>query len=510
ALEALPLTTSEYQLLLLNKAFSSGSPMLREEAYRQLGGLPMVPDDLGRYVRRGLVTQWLTGALRRPRLETVRAWVRRADPVGKLARTLRLQLAIPYVDAVLALGVAGLTIWTLGAAIPGVWAELALAVSYVAISHLSLLMISTHPRYSWSPRVRLLVPIQVVRNAVTAVFRRQTGHSYRVLGLLVRVSLLVPLAMPGVRDSRALAALAVSAFLLMWPLSALRIVVNDRMPHIALLPLLPAVNAQRRLMRAGAASGRAVAATGRGLYRHRRGIWEGLKGLGFVVLFLGGIAALGLGLTLLSNWITGSDGSSDATPTTTTPTTTTSSSKQQTSSSTSDVDWPLIWTIAGGVVAAVVLALVARHLVIVIRDTRVAHAVGRALPRAEGEVEVAHIIKVIESARSDRVLLNCIAELKRRGMLQRAERVVTFLSDLAATSERSRTEADRTTPHRGTAAKPRVLPAPNCGQDFRDWFTKGSLGTNSTAARRARIVRSLSEEAIDEIARVARLRPASK
>lgn len=512
ALEALPLATPEYQHSLLNQAFSSGSPMLREEAYRQLGGLPKVPDDLGRYVRRGLVTQWLTGALRRPRLETVRAWVLRADPAGKLARTLRLLLAIPYVDAVLALVVAGLTIWRLGAATPGVWAELGLATGYVAVCHLSLLMVATHPHYSWSPRVRLLLPIQVVRNAVMAVFRRQTRHSYRVLGLLVRVSLLVPFAVLGAEDPLALEALAISALLLMWPLSALRAVVNDRVPHVALLPLLPAVNAQRHLVRAGAASGRAVAATGRGLYRHRVGIWEALKGLGIAVFYIalsaGGLVVIGAGLVLLGKWIKGSSGSSAATPTTTT--TTTSSPNPQTSSWTDDVEWPLMWTIAGGVVTAVVLALVVRHLVIVIRDTRVARAVGHALPETEGEVEVAHIIKIIETARGDRVLLNCIAELKRRGMLQRAERVVTFLSDLATTSEQSRTEAGRSKPHEKTGAEPRMLPASNCGQDFRDWFIKGSLGANLSYMRRQRIVRSLSEAAIDEIARLARLRPAAK
>ncbi|MFD4636561.1 NACHT domain-containing protein [Lentzea sp. NPDC058436] len=506
-LEALPLTMSKRQHSLLSNAFSSGSPMLREEAYRQLGGLPKVPDDLGRYVRRGLVSQWLTGALRRPQLETVRAWVRRADPAGKLARTLRLLLVIPHVDAVLALAIAGLAIWRLGATIPGMWAEAGLAAGYVAVSHLSLLMIATHPHYSWSPRLRLLLPIQVVRNAVMAVFRREPGHSYRVLGLLVRMSLLVPFALLGVKDPSAVGALAISALLLLWPLSALRAVVNDRVPHVALLPLLPAVNGQRHLVRAGVASGRAVAATGRGLYRRRTGIWETLKGLCYVVagvaLFTGGFALIGMGLSFLVKWVKGSGSSSAATPTTTT--TTTSSPKEETPSWTNDVDWPLVWTIVGGVVAVVVLVLVVRHLVIVIRDTRVARAVGRALPETEGEVDVAHIIKIVESARGDRVLLNCIAELRRRGMLQRAERVVTFLSDFAATSERSRTEAGWSTPYKG--GKPRMRLAPNCGQDFRDWFMKGSLGADLTSARRERIVRSLSEAAIDEIARLARLRP---
>jgi hypothetical protein len=86
--------------------------------------------------------------------------------------------------------------------------------------------------------------------------------------------------------------------------------------------------------------------------------------------------------------------------------------------------------------------------------------------------QVGDIIKIIESARSDRLLLDCLAELKRRGKPHQSDRAVTFLCDLAAASEQSRKKSE-------------IHAAPNSGSDFTTWLKNGWPASSVDALARS-------------------------
>jgi hypothetical protein len=83
---------------IIRDAFTSGSQLLADEAYRQVSRLRSLPDDLASEIRRTLLRMTADGTLRRESL-TVKAQLRRFDSATRLLRAQRVALIAPRVDA---------------------------------------------------------------------------------------------------------------------------------------------------------------------------------------------------------------------------------------------------------------------------------------------------------------------------------------------------------------------------------------------------------------------------
>jgi hypothetical protein len=91
---------------LLRAAFADDSAELRDAAYRQVGRLRQVPDDIAGHIRRMLLTLWGQGWAPRGELGrqqlTIRAQLLRLPEPEAFLATMRLVLRVPIVDLVIA------------------------------------------------------------------------------------------------------------------------------------------------------------------------------------------------------------------------------------------------------------------------------------------------------------------------------------------------------------------------------------------------------------------------
>jgi hypothetical protein len=151
--------SEEFRLALFRRAFKGDSEWLRTAAYRQLGRVRELPEDIDEAVRRTLITMTRGGELQRER-RLVNAQLRRLSQPKEFLRCLRLLLAMPTVDLALIFFAAIFApIGEITAGMPS-YLVLLSGLGLIILVHVGLYPLRAGPMFAWpsgTARGRILV-----------------------------------------------------------------------------------------------------------------------------------------------------------------------------------------------------------------------------------------------------------------------------------------------------------------------------------------------------------------
>jgi hypothetical protein len=504
-LEAVTVASWPTCLALIEQGFEHSSPMLQDEAYRQTSRLSEIPDSLSRHVRKGLVTQWAEGTLRL-QSSAIKTEVRRLDRSCGLSAILDLLLFMPRIDLLLALCSSGAVLFTsptarLITAVPIPTTGLA-ALLLVSSSRVSLMAMIASPEVSWSSESHTLRSLRWLNDYIG----RNLGlnwllSSYWGIGLFLRFFVgAIALASVWTSPDSSLWALTDTFLVLMyviWSPFAISVIVSGTPVKRIQWPFLPTVAIWRGFTASrenqptvshnldiGYHTAVAARKTSKMVIAAIVGAVKTLAVMVAAVAIGGGLLA---GVYFFIIWL-------DPHAFKSLKSLGSSSSTSSEGNSGSGFHLTIMWLyVVGSMAAVAIIVIVVTRIFTIVKEVRREHYAKRSALDLGSSIEPAEMIEIFDHVRSDRTLRLILIELRRKGVFRQSPESLRFLIDLSRMAE---------VVHIQKNARPDDASMPV----FQNWLKSANdMHRNSGALRnRFRMVRSLSDITLDEIARIVR------